>query len=344
MKLDGKVIQAAILQVIEDYKFDANQIVDIVKMGIKSAFKRDYEQYRRANIMVDIEDSGDIKFYRIFTVVPEVEDEQNEISVDEAQKQAEGIEVGEELYVDITPDNLEFTRIGVQSAAQTIKQHIKEIEKHRFFDKFSQKEWELLKGKVTKVNGTTIVIDVDGVPVVLPPQWQIPQKDYAVGDDIFVFLRSINKWQWGAQLDVTQSSPDFVEAILKKIIPELSEGLIEIEKIVRIPGKKTKVVVRSLHEHLDPIGVMLGQWGERINILLSLLDGEKVDFIEYEDDIEEYIRKVLQPAKIDRVDIGKNVAKVYCAENQKSLAIGKGAANIKLAMQLTGYRIDILSS
>lgn len=332
MKLDGKTIQAAIIQLVEDYRFDPYQIAEIINLGIKSAFKKDHSQYRKAQIAVDIDAEGEIHIYREYEVVEEeAEDPYIQMPLVEAQNVRDDVKIGEKLLMDVTPETLEFTRVAVQAAAQTIKQHLKNIERERFFEKFSDKQGELLKAQVIKIHNDTVVLDIDGVPVVLPREGQIPMRVYDLGEEIFVYLKQIEKGKGGVVLDISQSSEEYIAAILKRIIPEIEEGAIIIEKIARLPGKRTKVVVSSLDEQMDPIGVLVGEQGDRINIVLSLLDGEKIDYIEYTDDQEEMLKAALKPAQVQGVEIYGNKAKVHVPANQKALAIGKAASNIKLA-------------
>ncbi len=342
MQLDGKTIQAAIMQLVDDYKFDPYQVIDIVKMGIRSAFRKDYHDYKRAEIVVDIAEDGQILIYRQFEVVEEVEDDQIQLDLTQAQELREDAEVGEEMLIDITPDDLNFTRIGVQAAAQTIKQYLKGIERERFFEKFQHKQGELLRAKVVKVHSNTVVLDVDGVPVVLPPDGQIPKRMYEVGEDIFVFLKQISKDSSGVTLDITQSSEEYIEAIINKIVPEVEEGVVRLDKIARAPGVKTKIIVSSVDENIDAVGVMIGHKGDRINILLSLLDGEKVDYIAATDDLQELVTSCLKPAQVLSYKLDGTKAKVQIAENQKAMAIGRGASNIKLAGKLCGIQIEII--
>jgi len=341
MQLDGKVIQAAIMQLVEDYKFDPYQVIDIVKMGIRSAFRKDFPDYKKAEIVTDIDDDGSIAIYRQYEVVETVEDPETQIDLEQAQELREDAEVGEQMLIDITPDTLNFTRIGVQAAAQTIKQYLKGIERERFFDKFQHKEGELLRAKVTKSHGDAVVLDIEGVPVVLPADGQIPKRMYEVGEDIFVYLKQISKDSTGITLDITQASEEYIEAIIRKIVPEVEEGTVVIEKIARAAGIKTKIVVNSKDPNVDPVGVMIGHKGDRINILLSLLDGEKVDFIEYSDDPEQMIKSCLRPADAQDITINGNKARVIVPEQQKAMAIGKAASNIKLASKLCGMSIEI---
>jgi N utilization substance protein A len=342
MQLDGKVIQAAIMQLVDDYKFDPYQVIDIVKMGIRSAFRKDFAEYKRAEVVADIDDDGSISIYRQYEVVAEVEDDQIQIDLEQAQEMREDAEIGEQMLIDITPDHLTFTRIGIQAAAQTIKQYLKGIERERFFDKFQHKEGELLRAKVTKAHGDTVVLDIEGVAVVLPADGQIPKRMYEIGEDIFVYLKQISKDSTGITLDITQASEEYIEAIIRKIVPEVEEGTVVIEKIARAAGIKTKVVVNSKDPNIDAVGVMIGHKGDRINILLSLLDGEKVDFIQYSDDTEKMIKACLKPADAQQISIHGNKAQVVINENQKAMAIGKSASNIKLASKLCGMSIEII--
>lgn len=146
---------------------------------------------------------------------------------------------------------------------------------------------------------------------------------YEPGEEIFVLLKQISKGQGGIVLEITQSTTEYIEAILRKIVPELEEGIVEIDKIVRIPGKRTKIVVVSNEEKVDPVGVMVGSKGDRINTVLSLLDGEKIDFVEYTEDPILLIKNCLKPAHIDSIELDDHRAIVTMDESQKALAIGK---------------------
>lgn len=344
MKLDGKMIQESIMQLIQDYKFDPYEVLEIVKMWLRSAYKKDYINSKRHQIAVNIDAEGNIKVYQEYDVVAkddEVEDEFTQMTVKEAKKIRKDIATWEKLLIDITPEDLQFSRIGVQSAAQTIKQNLKGIERERFFEKFQTKQGEILKAKVLRTNGDTIILDIDGTTVVLDPQGQIPNRMYTPGEEISVLLKQISKGPGGIILDITQSSEDFIEAILRKNIPELEEGKVFIEKIVRMPGKRSKIIVSSTDEKVDPVGVMVGQKGDRIMVILSMLDGEKLDFIEYTEDDLKLIADCLKPAKVNTIEIKGRKAIVTMNEDQKALAIGKGASNIKLATLLCGYHIEI---
>lgn len=341
MKLDGKSIQAAIMQLVEDYKFDPYEVLEVIKLGIRTGFRKDFPEYKKSNIQTVITDDGWVKLYKVIDVVEEVEDEETQMTVKDAKKISKDAELGEQLIMDVTPENLELSRIAAQSAAQTIKQNLKNFEREKFYEKFQNKEGELLKAKVIRVQWETVILDIEQTAVVLTPEWQIPLRVYEPGEEIFVFLQKISKDKAGIVLEITQSNEDFIMAILKKIVPEYADGTVTIEKIARVPGKRTKIIVSSKDEQVDPVGVMVGHRGDRINTVLSLLDGEKIDYIEYIDDQEALLRACLKPAQIDTVEIKEHKAYITMADDQKPLAIGKAASNIKLAGKLTGLRIEI---
>lgn len=342
MRLDWRSIQAAIQQLQQDYKFDPYKILEIVKLGIKSGFKKDFPEFKKSNIEVDIKWDGSVAIFKAMEVVKEVEDAYTQIEISEAQKQKKDIKEGEKIFTNVTPESMELSRIAAQSAAQTIKQGLKNIEKERFYEKFQNKQGELLRAKVIRVHWDSAILDIEWSAVVLPAIWQMPHKDYEIWEEIFVLLKKISKDSGGITLDITQSTPDYIEAILKKIVPELEEWIVEIKKIVRIAGIKTKILISSNDEKIDPIGVMVWHQGDRINTVLSLLDGEKIDYIEFIDDEIELLKKCLKPAKIDNVEIKDGKAFVHMDESQKALAIWKRASNVKLAAQITWLTIEVV--
>lgn len=351
MRLNGQQIKEAIEQLIGEYKYDPVQVLDIMKMGIKTAYKKDYMPHeRKAQVAVSVAGDGEIKIYRLRDVVDEIEEkeEERQMLLADAKDIKDDAALGDTLTIEITPDPLEFTRIGVQAAAQTIKQNLKNIERERFFEKFQDKEGELLKAKVLRVIAESIVLDVDGATVVLPSQWQVPNRVYHTGEEIIVYLKQISKWSGGINLDITQGGPEFIDALLKRIVPEYEEGMVTIDKIVRITGKRTKMLVSTDDEKIDPVGVFVGHRGDRINTILSLLNGEKIDIIERTGNLDDeraeiqLVRDALKPANINSVEIADGKAIVKLPEDQKALAIGKWAINIKLASQLTGLRIELV--
>ncbi len=343
MKLDKKSVQTAITQLLDDYKFSPEEVINIIKQWIKSWFKKDFPQYKKADIIIDLEWDWTITIYQQLTAVKEVEDKSKEISIKEAKKIIEDdVEEWEDILVDITPQKLELSRIASQVAWQTILQQLKNIEREKFFEKFQNKEWELLKAKVIRNHKDSVILDIEWTSVVLPTSEQISNRIYEPNEEIFVLLKQISKWQWGINLNITQASEDYIEAILKKIVPELDEWTIEIKDIARIPWKKTKIIVKSNDENIDPVWVMIWKNWDRINTVLSLLDWEKIDYIEENEDEIKLIKDLLKPAKINSVEIKEKKAFVYLDANQKAMAIWKWASNVRLASILSWYTIEIV--
>jgi len=301
---------------------------------------------KKIPIQVHFDSKWNIKIQREYEVVENVEDPVKQISLEEAKKIKPEIKIWDKLLIDITPENLEFSRIAVQAAAQTIKQNIKRIEKERFYEKFKDKIWQIVKAKVLRtindnVINDNVLLEIDGATIIMDPKWQIPKRTYNQWEEIYVLIKKISTSGW-TNLEVSQSDPEFIKAILYENIPELEEWLVKIEKIVRIPWVRTKVLVSTEDERIDPVWVFVWIKWERISEILSLLEWEKIDFIEKTDDPKELIKNALKPAKVDKVEIQWNTAKVYVPENQKAIAIWKWASNIKLASQLTGYKIELV--
>lgn len=342
MQLDAAKLKEIIQQMIKDYKFSPQQVMEIVLNGIKTALKKDNISWdKRAQIEARITWDGSIKVLREYEVVEEIEDDSKQMTVEQSREYNPDAVIWTKIHFDITPEKIVFTRIWAQAASQTIKNDIKKIEKERFFEKFYDKQWELLKAKVLRAVGETVLLDIDGTSVVLLPDGQIPGKVYNTWEEVFVLLKKIDKDANWVLLDITQSSWDYIEALLFKLIPELSENKVEIDKIVRIAGKRTKIVVQSLDENIDPIWVFVGMKWSRIMTILTLLDWEKVDFIEYDENDAKFVADCLKPAKIKSVEIEWNKAIVWITEDQKPVAIWRWASNIKLASELSWYTIEL---
>ena len=343
MKLDGKTIQSAIMQIIEEYKFDPHQILDIVKTWIKSAFRKDYMDWdKKSSVQVTIDKDGNIKIYREYIIVEEIEDKSRDIELSEAKKIKKDVKLWENLLIDITPESLEFSRIAVQAAAQTIKQNLKKIERERFFEKFQDKQWELLKAKILKSIWDNILLDIDWTSVILSPEWQIPNRVYNVWEEIIVLLKQISKWTWWIVLDITQSSDDFIYAVLSNQVPEIVEWKVIVKKIARNPWKRTKILVSTDDDRIDPVWVFVWQYWDRITNILDLLDWERIDFIEENEDHKQMISQALKPSRIKSIQIEWKKAFVKVDDDQKALAIWKWAINIKLARKITWYNIEII--
>ena len=346
MKLDPKKIVDALQELVKEYNFTPEEVYNVVKMWIKTAFRRDYlNKNKKIDLDMIIDKSGWIRVYRIYHVIDdneEIKEPEKQMKLSDAKKEKKDIKVGEDLLIDITPENLEFSRIAAQAAAQTIKQQIKKIEKERFYRTFADSEWDILIGKVKYVQGDIVVLEFNEEnTVILPLEGQIKWKNYQPGEEIKVLLKQIRK-QWSdIILEITQSAPEYVEALMKKYIPEIEEWVVEIIKVARIPWIKSKVIVKTDDTRIDPVGVCVGEWANRISVILDELEWEKLDIVEYIEDNKQLIENIFSPAKINKIEETNDSVLIYADETQKPLLFGKWAINLKLASQLLEKKVFI---
>ena len=347
MKIDPKKIINALEELVKEYNFTPEEVYNVVKMWIKTAFRRDYlNKNKKIDLDIIMNKNWDLKIYRVYHVIDdneEITEPEKQMHLSEAKKYKEDVQVWEDLLVDITPEKLEFSRIAAQAAAQTIKQQIKKIEKERFYRTFADSEWDILEWKVKYVQWELVVLEFWDNTVILPLEWQIKGKNYNAWDHIKVLLKEIRKQGSDIILEITETAPEFVEALMKKYIPEIEEWKVKIVKIARIPWQKTKVAVTTDDDRIDPVGVCIGEWWTRIAQIVDELNGEKVDIIEYSDDLNQFIKNIFHPAKIKKIEIDdkNNVIYIYADESQKPLIFGKWAVNVKLGSKLLWKKVIV---
>ena len=266
------------------------------------------------------------------------------IMIDEAKALKKGVKLGEELTFPLETKE-DYGRIAAQTAKQVILQRIREAERDSIYDEFSGKEGEIVSGIVQRVEGRLVFLDLVRAIGLLPPDEQVRGERYRIGERIKTLLLTVDKSQRGPNIYLSRSHPKFVAKLFEMEVPEIASGVVEIKNIAREAGSRTKIAVSSHEDNIDPVGSCVGQKGVRVSTVISELGGEKIDIIQFNDNAEKYISSSLSPAKILEVDIDeeRKHAKVTVAEDQLSLAIGKGGQNVRLAAKLTGYKIDIRS-
>ncbi len=345
MKLDPKKIITALEDIVKEYNFTPSEVYDVIKMWIKTAFRRDYlNKNKKINLEMIMQKTWDIKIYRVYNVInddDEIQEDEKEIHLNDAKKENKDVEVWEELFVDITPESLEFSRIAVQSAVQTIKQQVKKIEKERFYRTFADSEWDILVWKVKYVDWEIVVLEFGENTVILPVEWQIKWRKYQIWEEIKVLLKHIKKQGWDIVLEITQSAPEYVESLFKKYIPEIEEGIVDIIKTSRIAWEKTKILVATDDERVDPVWVCIWDAWDRINSILDEIDWEKIDIIEYVENREKLIHNIFAPAKISDIEENDDVIYIYADETQKPILFWKKAINVKLASRLLNKKVFI---
>ena len=343
---------AAINQICSEKNVSPDQVLEAVKQAIATAYRKDYGN-KEQEIRVDLEEGRDDPIIMIVKeVVEDVENENFEISIKDAQKINPDADEGDEITIDVTPEG--YGRIAAQSAKQVILQKLQEAEKQSLYEMFKDREHELLTATVTKVEPNWVTLEIEGMTVSMPWREQIPGEHYYTGKRIRVYLDTVEQTGKGPQLRISRTHQGLVRKLLELEIPEVRNGDVEIKAIARDPGFRSKVAVSSSDPRIDPIGACVGQKGVRIQAVMDEINGERVDMIEWSDDPIKLISTALQPAAISAViivndtehldDEGRKVKKraaVFVEEAQRPMAIGRKGQNIRLATDLTGFELDM---
>ena len=309
--------------------------------ALEAAYKENYGT--EENVKIDIDKNGDIIVFAEKTIVEKVEDEVKEISLEEAKKKRKTSKVGDVVKVIIVPKD--FGRIAVQKGKQIIVQKLREKEKEVRFNEYQEKKGEIITGIVQKATeGKSVILDLGKLEGIMPVKEQVEKDKYAVNQKIRVYVQDIVKREKGdVQVIVSRRANDFLKRLFEYEIPEIDEGLIEVKSVSREPGIRSKVAVYSKNENIDPVGSCIGPKGLRIESIKKELRGEKIDVVEWSEDPAKLIAQALLPAEIMAIDINEETrfAQVIVADDQLTLAIGKKGQNVRLAVELTHWAIDI---
>ncbi|MDE2057841.1 MAG: transcription termination factor NusA, partial [Patescibacteria group bacterium] len=253
--------------------------------------------------------------------------------------------LGSEIIFPLEPQE-DFGRIAAQTAKQVVIQKVREAEKLSMMEEFGGKRGEIVGGIVQRMERGAIFVDLGRATGIIPYEEQIPGERYRPGERIRAYLYGVDEGFRGVNLRLSRAHPQFVVKLFEAEAPELAAGAIEVKGLVREPGSRTKIAVASVDPHVDPVGSLVGQRGVRVATVMSQLGGERIDIVDYSLDPREYIREALSPAEPASVEIDEagHRATVTVAEDEQSLAIGRGGQNVRLAAKLTGWNIDIVSS
>ena len=268
--------------------------------------------------------------------------EEHHILLDDARKIKKGVELGEEIIFPLETKD-DFGRIDAQTAKQVIIQRIREAEKTSVMSEYSDKEGEIVSGKVQKIERGNVFVDLGRATGILPYEDQIPGEFYRQGERIRAYLYAVEETPKGITLRLSRSHPKFIQRLFEIEAPETASGVVEIKATAREAGARSKIAVYSNDESIDAVGSCVGQRGSRVSTVIAELGGEKIDIIEWSSDIATFITNALSPAKVNKVDLDEEEkeAKIEVNPDQFSLAVGKGGQNARLAAKLTGWKIDI---
>lgn len=333
---------AAIYQIADERGLDHDTVLKIIKDSVLAAYTKAYGE--EDNLSVDIdEETGKFMVYAERVVVKKAENEKREISLKEAMELDKSLKEGDRVLVDVTPEG--FGRIAAQAARMKIVSDIRDAEHTSQLQKLSERMDQIVSGVIQRpIHGGVIEVEVDRATTWMPEDEQIPREFYKSGERMRFLLKEIREIDGVQRAIVSRGSEEFLKKLFETEIPEVNSGVVEIKKIAREAGSRTKVAVYSNQEKIDPIGACVGPRGARIGAISEELGmREKIDIIVWDEDQAIFIRNALQPATpIDvKVDVKEEHAVVLVASDILSLAIGKDGQNARLAAKLTGYKIDI---
>src|SRR3989338_9517512 len=336
--------ESALNQLVEEKDINKEELLKMIEASLAAAFRKDYGE-KDQNIVVELNpETMGTKVYDVKQVVEEVVDTVKEIGLKEAKKIKKTAKVGDEIRVDITPKTgATFGRIAAQTAKQVIVQKIREAERGVLFTDYKSKERQLISGMIQRIEGEAVLVDLGKTTGVLFPSEQIKGEKYNIGSRIKILILHVEPTAKGPKITLSRSHPDVVRRLFELEVPEIFNGIVEVKAIAREGGSRTKIAVWSQQEGVDAIGACEGQRGTRVQVIMSELNGEKIDIIAWSEDTVKFIANALSPAKILNVTLNEDLkeAKVGVLSDQLSLAIGKAGQNVRLAARLTGWKIDI---
>ena len=334
----------AITQLAAERNLPKDIVFSAVEAALATAFKKD-ELGARQNISVKIHpSSGDVKVYTTKVVVEgEPEDPFQEISVKEAQRFKADVQVDELITVETT--DFHSGRIAAQTAKQVVLQRLREAEREFIFGEYIDREGDVVSGVVQRIEPRQIVVDLGKTEGIIPGGEQVRNERYRVGQRLKLFLLEVNRTNRGPRLILSRSHPHLVRRLFELEVPEVFNGNVEIRAVAREPGYRSKVAVAAKQEGLDPVGSCVGLRGVRIQNVVTELNGERIDVIQWDDDPKLFIANALSPAQVVSVEIVEDdtTAIVVVPDSLLSLAIGKEGQNARLAARISGRRIDIKS-
>ncbi|NQS88423.1 transcription termination/antitermination protein NusA [Patescibacteria group bacterium] len=318
-------------------------LLEGIREALISAFKKRHGYAPRDLRVVLADEKGQFKVLVKKVIVKKVKNIGEEISLGEAKKITEPVEIGGEIEVEV--NLVEFSRIAASTGKYVMMQQIVEMEKDKLYQEFKEREGEVTSGTVRYQTNNFILVDLGKVEGILPERECLPNRRYKQGERLLAYILRVTREPKGPRIVLSQTHPNFLRRLFEMEVPEVEEGIVKIWQVKRDPGRRAKVVVESKDEKIDPVGACVGLRGSRIKAVLREVGPERIDIIKYSDNPAEFIKNSLKPAEIREVKINeeKREAKVIVSDDQLSLAIGANGENVKLAAKLTNWQIDIRS-
>jgi N utilization substance protein A len=329
-------------QIAKDKGLDRSEIIHAVEEAMKQAARRAKGQEREIEARYN-EELGEIELFEFREVVEAITDPTMQVGLEEAKNYDPGAELGDEIGVKI--DTAGFGRILAQTAKQVIIQMIREAERDNVFEEYKDRKGEIVNGIVRRFEKGAIVVDLGRAEAVLPLREQVPRETYRPGDRVRAYVIDVNKNPKGSQIVLSRTCIEMLTKLFEQEVPEMYEGIVSIKAAAREPGARSKIAVASRDSDVDPVGACVGMKGSRVQAVVQELRGERIDIVPWSADPARYVCSSLSPAQVSKVIIDESAKSmdVIVPDDQLSLAIGRKGQNVRLAVQLTGWKIDIKS-
>ena len=347
--MKSEVIEA-IKMLAKEKEIDEDRLFQMIEEALKAAYRKNSPRTEAIPTMIDVHinrENGAISVFAKKTIVEEVEMPTNQITLEDAQKINPTYKMGDIAEVDVTPKG--FLRVAAQTAKQVIIQSIREVERGKIYEEYSDKENEILTGIVQRIEPNVVYVDLGRTEGVLEKSEMIPGEVLHDDDHIKVYVlavqRTVHTANYAPQVFVSRTHQNLVKRLFEMEVPEIAGGIVTIKAIAREAGSRTKIAVHSQDMMIDPVGACVGQRGGRVERVVAELKGEKIDIIKWSSNPAEFVANALNPAHVLSVYQAKDekAFRVIVPDNQLSLAIGKAGQNARLAARLTGWKIDIKS-
>ena len=328
--------------VAREKSIDRMIVIDAMQDAIQKAAKSRYGLENDIRCAIDPK-TGATQLTRVLTVVEEVENEAMELTLDQARKIKLDAELGEELVEELPP--MDFGRVAAQNAKQVIVQKVRDAERDRQFEEYKDRTGDITNGTVKRVEYGNVIVDLGRAEAIIRRDEMIPRENVRYGDRIRAYVYDVRREQRGPQIFLSRARPEFMSKLFAMEVPEIYDGVVEIKSVARDPGSRAKIAVISKDSSIDPVGACVGMRGQRVQAVVNELQGEKIDIIPWNDDAASFIVNALAPAEVAKVVLDEDSERieVVVPESQLSLAIGRRGQNVRLASQLTGWDIDILT-
>lgn len=328
--------------VARDKGIDREEVLIAMEQAIQKAGRSKYGPDHDIRATIDRR-TGEISLKRCTTVVEEIEDEVSQITLDQAKKIDPALELGSVIEEPLPP--IDFGRIAAQTAKQVIVQKVREFERQRQFEEYKDRSGEIINGVVKRVEYGNVTVEIQRAEAILRRDRLLPRETFRQGDRIRAYIEDVRSEPRGPQIFLSRTHPEFMRQLFRQEVPEVYDGIIEIKAVARDPGSRAKIAVISYDSSIDPVGACVGMRGSRVQAVVNELQGEKIDIIPHTSDPASFIVSALAPADVMKVvlDEDQNRIEVVVPDDQLSLAIGRRGQNVRLASQLSGWDIDILT-